>query len=55
MVQGDAALQAAPLMFLYLQHPQKPVAAAAHSLFCAILKRSDKVWQQQHGCGLSWP
>ena len=47
MVQGDAALQAAPMMFLYLQHPQKPVAAAAHSLFCAVLKHSDKVWQQQ--------
>ncbi|DBA78919.1 TPA: hypothetical protein ACH3X1_008798 [Trebouxia sp. C0004] len=40
--QGDAALQAAPMMFLYLQHPQKPVSAAAHSLFCAVLKRSDK-------------
>ncbi|KAA6423409.1 MAG: hypothetical protein FRX49_06470 [Trebouxia sp. A1-2] len=40
--QGDAALQAAPMMFLYLQHPQKPVSAAAHSLFCAVLKHSDQ-------------
>ncbi len=30
-------------MFLYLQHPQKPLAAAAHSLFCAVLKHTDQV------------
>ena len=44
-LQGTATAQIAPVMFLYLQHPQKTLAAAAHSLFCAVLKHSQQVRQ----------
>ncbi|KAL3138059.1 hypothetical protein ABBQ38_005291 [Trebouxia sp. C0009 RCD-2024] len=40
--QGDACLQAAPLMFLYMQHPHKPLPAAAHGLFCAVIQQTNQ-------------
>lgn len=42
-VQGQDSTQLAPLMCLYLQHPQSSLAASAHSLFCAMLKQSQQV------------
>lgn len=43
LLQGEACLQAAPIMFLYMQHPHKPLPAAAHTLFCAVIKQTDQV------------
>ena len=39
----EACLQVAPIMFLYLQHRHKPLPAAAHTLFCAVIKQTDQV------------
>lgn len=32
-----------PLVYLYLGHPHRSVATAAHTLFCALLQAADEV------------
>lgn len=44
LLQGDASLQAAPLMFLYMLHPHKPLPAASHNLFCAVIRQTSQVF-----------
>lgn len=50
LLQGDACLQAAPLMFLYMQHPHKPLPAAAHGLFCAVIQQTNQVSYHDLSC-----
>ena len=37
-------------MFLYMQHPHKPLPAAAHSLFCAVIQQTKQVSYSQLSC-----